>query len=96
MSEIKTAEPLETPIWDWFGLTRSAYFVVPRLALCAMPLDWQRRFVALMDEAEAMGLETPHYEVRRREHGQFIADPWADYRHGNFEEVHGKPLKVMP
>ena len=88
-------EPLETPVWDWFGLTYSSYFVMPRLALQSLPIDWQKRFVALMQEAEAMGMETPDdYEVRRRDaHGRFIDDPWRDYRRGNFEEIHGKPLK---
>lgn len=80
---------------SWFGLTYSAYLVVPRLALQNLPLEWQQRFVALMLEAEAMGLETPaDYEVRRRDEcGHFTKDPWADYRHGDFNSVNGGPLK---
>lgn len=53
-------------IHSWFSLTQASYFVMPRLAMEALPLDWQRRFIGLMDEAEAMGLETPSYHVFRQ------------------------------
>lgn len=76
------------PIHHWFGLSYSSYFTIPRLALQNMPLDWQRRFVALMDEAEATGLETPTYTVQMRDaRGRFVADPWRDYRCGDFEAL---------
>lgn len=55
----------ESPIHCWFGLTYSSYYTVPRMALEAMPLDWQTRFVALMDEFEDIGIETPTYYVLR-------------------------------
>lgn len=56
-----------TTIHHWFGLTRSAYFVMPRIAMEAMPAHWQKMFIALMDEADALGLETPSYHVLRQE-----------------------------
>lgn len=72
----------DSPIHIWFGLTYSRYFTIPRMALEAMPWEWQERFVKLMEEAEAIGIETPTYEVRRRDkNGQFVSDPWGDYRH---------------
>jgi hypothetical protein len=74
---------VDSPVHVWFGLTYSAYFVMPRLALQALPLEWQERFVALMNEANDMGLETPEYSVHRRdERGRFFKDPWANYRRG--------------
>ena len=88
----------EAPIHGWFGLTYSAYFVVPRSALERMPLEWQERFVALMNEAEEMGLETPEYACQRRdEKGRFIKDEWANYRRPQIEHLlpealrHGEP-----
>lgn len=54
------------PIHTWFGLGRTSYFVIPRLALQSMPTAWQQRFIALMDEAEAAGLKTPSYHVLRQ------------------------------
>ena len=71
----------EAPIHEWFGLTYSAYFCIPRSALEAMPYDWQQRFVALMNEANETGLETPTYTCQRRDKkGKFVKDEWAEYR----------------
>jgi len=58
---------VDAPIHGWFGLSRQSYFVMPRIALEAMPVEWQERFIDLMDEAEAMGLETPGYHVLRHD-----------------------------
>ena len=47
-------------------LYRTAYFTLPRLAIEAMPSQWQQRFVDLMNEAyEQHGMETPAYHVLR-------------------------------
>lgn len=74
----------DCPIHTWFNLTYSNYFTIPRLALQEMPVQWQRRFVALMEEAEALGMKTPgdYTVLRRAPGGRFRADPWADYRRG--------------
>ena len=71
------------PIWNAFGLGRAAYLVVPRRTLQSMPLDWQRKFVALMDQAHAaLPAEAfPEYSVQRKEAGRFVADPLREYRH---------------
>lgn len=71
------------PIWESFGLGRAAYFVVPRRTLQSMPLDWQQKFVALMDEAHATlpSDAFPEYSVQRKDGGRFVADPLRDYRH---------------
>jgi hypothetical protein len=55
------------PIHEWFGLSYSNYFVMPRLAIQDLPHDWQRRFIALIDEAyDVHGMETPAYHVLRQ------------------------------
>jgi len=56
---------VEPPIHGWFGLSYSNYFVAPRMMLQAMPLEWQQKFIALMDEAAELGVETPVYHVLR-------------------------------
>ena len=79
---------MRTPIHDWFGLTYSSYLCIPRSALEAMPVEWQERLVALLDEANDSGLETPEYTVQRRApSGRFIKDPWADYRRGDIQAL---------
>ena len=72
------------PVWEYFCLTYSAYLVLPRVSLCSMPLGWQRRFVALMKQAEGMlppELQGGTYTVQKREKGRFVKDPLTDYRH---------------
>jgi hypothetical protein len=46
-------------------LYRTPYLVLPKLAIQAMPLQWQHRLLALLEEANATGLETPTYTVYR-------------------------------
>lgn len=57
----------DSSMTDIFGqrLYRTPYLVIPRMALEAMPEDWQKRMAALLDEAEAAGLVTPNYFVFR-------------------------------
>lgn len=52
---------------DTFGsrLYRTPYLVLPRLALEAMPEEWQEKFEALLQEADDAGIETPTYFVFR-------------------------------
>lgn len=46
-------------------LNRTAYLVLPKLAIQAMPMAWRERLEALLLEAEAEGIETPDYHVFR-------------------------------
>jgi len=85
---MEEAEPIRSahsdgPVWNAFGLTRAAYLVVPRRTLQSMPLEWQERFVALINEAHAhLPVDAfPEYIVRRHDNGKFVADPLRDYRH---------------
>lgn len=52
---------------DVFGLRlyRTPYLVIPRLALEAMPMEWQEKFEALLKEADEAGIKTPEYLVFR-------------------------------
>jgi hypothetical protein len=72
------------PVWSWFGLSYSAYLVLPRVLLCSAPWEWQVRFVRMLLELEAMfpNEEGREYWVRLRDdRGRFVADPFSDYRH---------------
>lgn len=72
------------PVWDAFGLTRANYYVVPRRALQSMPLEWQERFVTLVNEMHATlpsDALDGDYAVNIRVGGKFGKDPMADYRH---------------
>jgi hypothetical protein len=73
------------PVHLFFGLSYSTYLVWQRSILQAMPLEWQRRFVVLLNELSnaAAGLEDlpSNYQVNARENGRFVHDPYAQYRH---------------
>jgi hypothetical protein len=74
------------PIHGWFGLTYSSYLVLPRTVLQSMPVEWQERFVDLLEElGEAMtkaGIEQPAgYWVRPTDGKRFIKETLPHYRH---------------
>ncbi len=75
--------PASSPVWHAFGVSRAAYHVVPRRTLQSMPVEWQARFVALMEKArEALPDEAfPEYQVIRIDAGRFAPDPNRRYRH---------------
>lgn len=71
------------PVWLAFGSTRANYFAIPRRTLQSMPVEWQQRFVDLIDEAyEALPAEAfPETVVTGREGNRFCVAPLSDYRH---------------
>jgi hypothetical protein len=78
------AEPdCDEPVHHWFGLTYSSYLILHRSVMQAMPVGWQRRFVALLEEMEdtVEWEKLPHdFWVRAREGRHFVADPFREYR----------------
>lgn len=77
---------LSGPVWNWFGLTYSAYLVLPRALMCGMSIDWQNRMVALLEEMREV-YDTEHINERyvvhlQKERGsKWRRDPLANYRH---------------
>lgn len=52
-------------------LARTPYLVLPKLAIQAMSYEWRERFNAMLAEMEALGIETPSYQVFRDDgHGE--------------------------
>ena len=77
------ANKSSTPFHDWFGLTYSAYLVLPRSLLEALPVELQERMVAIIDEAsEHIEPYDGNYMVQLRyENGRIKTDTLANYRH---------------
>ena len=80
------------PVHGWFELSYASYFTVPRSVLEAMPISWQRQFIALVNEMNDTldwerflpdrSKDDYHFEVRLRAgNGRFIPDVLRDYRH---------------
>lgn len=66
-------------VHGWFGLSYANFAVLPRTLLQSMPEEWQRKFVALMDEYDGRwaGLPDgfmPHgYRVQPTENGKLVS-----------------------
>lgn len=72
------------PIDHQFGLTYANYYVVQRSVLQAMPVEWQRRAVELVQELDAtfdLAQVPSDFMVKARVDGRFITDPFANYRY---------------
>jgi len=84
--EIEDETPSERDIHTWFSLSYCSYLVLPRLLLSNMPMEWQTRFLGMMDELEARFGSYPEegsYDVRLKDDkGRFMHDPLCDYRRG--------------
>ncbi|WP_121411977.1 hypothetical protein [Pseudomonas aeruginosa] len=78
-------------LWGWFGLSRSAYAVLPRVMMHAMPDDWQRRFAELMDEWDDHWPNQPDItaHVQIKQNNRFISTPpWLlNYRHPDHNQL---------
>jgi len=74
-------------IHGWFGLTYANYLVLPRTVLQSMPIEWQKKFVKLLEEAddacERAKVPTPRsYRVQPvGERGRYVADEIPHYKH---------------
>jgi hypothetical protein len=85
-------------IHTWFGLSYAQYLTIPRSVLQSMPLEWQHKFVELLEELDKtewleMLPKNSCYKVELREMkddesnrgwkwGSRIKDPLADYQRG--------------
>ncbi|HBN9790930.1 TPA: hypothetical protein NI656_005498 [Pseudomonas aeruginosa] len=78
-------------LWGWFGLSRSAYAVLPRVMMHAMPDDWQARFAELMDEWDEHWPNQPDItaHVQIKQNNRFISTPpWLlNYRHPDHNQL---------
>jgi hypothetical protein len=82
------------PVHGFFGPSYATHLVIPRVALQSMPVEWQRRFVALLYEAAPMieHVEPPGgYMVKALDaRGKFMRDRFADYERGRRKIVLSK------
>ncbi|HEJ6316885.1 TPA: hypothetical protein SL844_000985 [Pseudomonas aeruginosa] len=78
-------------LWAWFGLSRSAYAVLPRVMMHAMPDEWQGRFAELMDEWDDHWPNQPDItaHVQIKQNNRFISTPpWLlNYRHPDHNQL---------
>lgn len=77
-------------LWGWFGLTRAAFAVLPRVLMHEMPDDWQAKMVALLHEFDdafpRAGIDT---RVLKVEQGRIVKWPrwFLNYRYPEMNEI---------
>lgn len=72
-----------TDIHHWFGLSYSSYMVLPRSVLEAMPVEWQKKMLELIEEIENtfdLSDAPGTYTVLARKGNKFIQDSYRNYR----------------
>ncbi len=85
MSELIIEE--KEHIHEFFELSYANYLVLPRSVLQSMPVDWQEKFVTLLEKIPEVIAENfePEggYEVKARDsEGRFITDSYSNYERG--------------
>lgn len=84
---------LEEPINEWGVLYRTQYLVLDRTMLEAMPIEWQKRFIEVVDDVEDVfdfsseKWQHLEYLVKPKDNGRFIANPWGSYRYPNRQYI---------
>ena len=90
---MKTIVIEDGAIHYWFELSYSSYMVLQRSILQSMPLEWQERFVAMLDEIEET-LEIPKQPnfivLAKDDKGRFTVDKLRDYDRGRRRLPHLK------
>lgn len=78
--------PTDGPIHTWFGLSYCNYQVLPRTLMQSMPIGWQERMVACLEELHDAFQHVPQAEVydvtAATEHIVNEMDPADLYRAG--------------
>ncbi|WP_372011432.1 hypothetical protein NBRC13296_12805 [Paenibacillus chitinolyticus] len=77
-------------IHSYFGLSYANYLVLPRTVLQSMPMEWQIKFVELLEEVDDTNWRTElmpknwmDFLVKVRDkNGRFISDPLDNYDRG--------------
>ena len=89
---------MNAELWDWFGLSRASFLVLPRVLMHEMPEEWQDRMVVLLDEYDETFPNQPDIGTRVQitRKGKLIKTPdWlVNYRHPNKKVIHLLKVKI--
>lgn len=62
-----TSNPTDGPVHLWFSLSYSNYLVLPRALMQSMPIEWQERVTACLDEMHDAFQHVPQAEAYKVE-----------------------------
>jgi hypothetical protein len=94
---MKTSKIDKQDIHLWFSLSYAQYLTVPRSVLEAMPLEWQHKFTALLNELDETIDWRPasgRYWVKLKDgNGRYVKDRFMEYRRPDRDFIQSKLLK---
>lgn len=74
------------PVHSWFELSYAQYLTVPRSVLQSMPVEWQQRLVACLEELDEQidwrPKEGRYWVKLKDDRGRYVEDPLMDYQRG--------------
>ena len=90
----ESTQPLNSgKLWDWFGLSYASFLVLPRVLMHEMPIEWQDKMAALLNEYdETFDTSSVCHSVAVRakdKNNRFMKMPKyiLNYRHSDMDEV---------
>ena len=91
----------ESPIHIWFELSYAQFLTIPRLVMESMPMDWQHKMAALLEQLDGTFDWRPkkgRYWVKLKDDkGRYCDAPLNDYRYGSCEHLLIKyPMETTP
>lgn len=97
-------EPIEYrsdgPVHQWFSLSRANYLVLPRSLMSAMPLEWQERMTACLQEMREacapLSLNDRYIVTLRDARGRITGDPYSNYRHPKITHLPEQREEIEP
>lgn len=72
-------ERLDGPVHTWFGLTYANYLALPRSLMQSMPVAWQERMVAVLEELHDAYAHIEHAEA-------YIVEPARESTYGYLDQ----------
>ena len=79
-------------LWEWFGLSRAGFLIIPRVLMHEMSDKWQWKMSKLLEEYD----ETWDFKdynlstsVTFKENGKIVSPPdiFCNYRHPYYEDI---------
>lgn len=79
-------------LWNWFGLDRASFLIIPRVLLHEMPDEWQSKLADLLNEYDQTFSNWPDdwgCRAQLTSNGKLTPTPsWLlDYRHPDREQI---------
>lgn len=79
-------------LWDWFGLSRASFLVLPRSFMHEMPDEWQSKMADLLEEYDSKVkdvdcIDSVYVQAKKDNKFTKIPDWILNYRRPNVDKI---------